>query len=111
MESKIVYSKDAPLEPTEPGCLRRILAWDKQIMATECNFEKGATPTVHSHPHSQNTYIVSGKYKFFVEGEEVIVGPGDSICFAPNAEHGLECLEAGKLVDVFTPYRETFVKK
>lgn len=29
----------------------------------------------------------------------------------PNAVHGTVCLEAGKLVDVFAPMREDFLKK
>ena len=33
----------------------------------------------------------------------------DDLLMPPDAVHGVVCLEAGKLVDVFTPMREDFV--
>ena len=52
----------------------------------------------------------SGLFEFTIDGENVIVGPGDSICFEPNVPHGTLCLEAGILIDCFTPAREDFLK-
>jgi len=38
------------------------------------------------------------------------VKKGDSLYKEPNIIHGCVCLEAGKLLDVFTPKREDFLK-
>ena len=52
---------------------------------------------------------MSGKFEFTVGTEIYIVGPGDSLYKEPNIEHGATCLEAGTLLDVFTPHREDFL--
>jgi quercetin dioxygenase-like cupin family protein len=44
-----------------------------------------------------------------VDGEAVEVGPGDTLAFPPNIPHGTLCLEAGTLLDIFTPMREDFI--
>ena len=35
---------------------------------------------------------------------------GDGYYVAPNLPHGCVCLEAGVLIDTFTPMREDFLK-
>ena len=77
----------------------------------EITFEKGARGNVHSHPHTQVTYVAEGKFEFTVSGETQTVSKGDCVLMPPNAVHGTVCLEAGKLVDVFAPMREDFLKK
>jgi quercetin dioxygenase-like cupin family protein len=75
----------------------------------EVNFEKDGEGAVHTHPHSQSTYVISGRFRFNVDGEAVEVGPGDTLAFPPNIPHGTLCLEAGTLLDIFTPMREDFI--
>ncbi len=56
------------------------------------------------------TYVAEGKFEFTVSGETQIVSKGDCVLMPPDAVHGTVCLEAGKLVDVFSPKREEFLK-
>ncbi len=92
------------------GSERRILAYGKALMMVEMKFEAGAEGKVHSHEHTQCTYVVSGKFVFNCEGKEWPVGEGDSLFLAPNEAHGVKCLEAGTLLDVFTPQRDDFLR-
>ena len=92
------------------GTTRRILAWNDQLMTVEVGFETGAVGAPHTHPHVQCSYVLSGKFRYTVEGESVEMNPGDSIVVPGGLIHGTECLEAGTLLDVFTPAREDFVK-
>ena len=101
---------DAMLQDLGGGTTRRVLAWNEQLMTVEVAFEKGATGAPHSHPHVQCSYVLSGKFSYTAEGETVIMNPGDSIVVPGGLVHGTECLEAGTLLDVFTPMREDFVK-
>jgi quercetin dioxygenase-like cupin family protein len=87
-----------------------VLAYTPQLMIVEVNFEKGGEGSVHTHPHSQSTYVLSGRFRFNVDGEGVEVGPGDTLAFPPDIPHGTLCLEAGTLLDIFTPMREDFVQ-
>lgn len=107
MKSFFQKYDSAPLTTIEGG-ERRLLAY-KNIMPVEIRFTKGAKGALHSHAHEQYTYVVSGKFLFTCEGEEVEVQAGDSIYFAPNEEHGVICLEDGILLDMFNPIREDFI--
>lgn len=80
-------------------------------MAVENHFETGAIGAMHSHPHQQLTYVLSGKFEFTIGDETHIVTAGDTLHKMPNVIHGCKCLEAGVLLDVFTPQREDFLKK
>ena len=71
--------------------------------------DSGTVAARHRHPHEQITYVISGKFEFTVGDDTYTVGPGDSLYKQPNIEHGATCLEAGTLLDVFTPHREDFL--
>ena len=91
------------------GIVRRVLAYNKGLMCVENTFETGAVGSLHSHPHTQITYVVSGKFSFTIDGETKIVAKGDTMLKADGVVHGCTCLEAGVLLDIFTPMREDFV--
>ena len=42
---------------------RKIFGYDEKIMMVKVNFDKGGIGTIHSHPHSQVTYVISGKFE------------------------------------------------
>ena len=109
MKANVVFHKDVALKDLGGGVSRRVLAHTDQLMIVEVNFEAGGEGSVHTHPHFQNTYVRSGKFRFTVDGEPVEVGPGDTLAFPSNIPHGTLCLEAGTLLDVFTPMREDFL--
>ena len=109
MKANVVYQKDVPLKELGGGVTRRVLAYSENLMIVEVNFEVGGVGSVHTHPHSQNTYVKSGKFRFTIDGEPVEVGPGDTIAFPPDIPHGTLCLEAGTLIDMFSPMRKDFL--
>jgi len=111
MKSNVFFHQDTLLENTGEGVSRRILAYNDQMMMVEVLFEQGGVGTLHTHPHVQCTYVQSGRFRFTLDGEEVEVGAGDSLCFPSGIPHGTLCLEKGVLLDVFTPMRADFLKK
>ena len=108
--ANVVYHADVALKDLGGGVSRRVLAYTPQLMIVEVNFEKGGEGSVHTHPHSQSTYVLSGRFRFTVDSEAVEVGPGDTLAFPSGIPHGTLCLEAGTLLDIFTPMREDFVR-
>ena len=92
-----------------PGVTRRILAYTDGLMCVENTFEQGAVGALHSHPHTQITYVVSGVFEFEIDGVVKTVRAGDSMLKSSNVPHGCVCREAGVLLDLFTPMREDFV--
>lgn len=91
------------------GVSRKFLGYDNQIMMVKVKFEKGAIGSPHHHFHTQATYCVEGKFEFEVAGKKQIINGGDGVYIPPNALHSAICLEAGILIDVFSPVREDFL--
>nr|WP_298930191.1 cupin domain-containing protein [uncultured Erythrobacter sp.] len=91
------------------GISRQILGYGPEIMIVRVWFDKGAVGDVHSHRHSQSTYVESGQFEVFIDGEKKVLGAGDSFYIAPHLDHGAVCLEAGVLIDTFSPLREDFL--
>ena len=96
--------------PPEKALFVRFLGYDGQVMLVKVKFEQGAVGTPHTHYHTQTTYVASGKFEFTVNGEKQIVSAGDGVYIEPDAEHGCTCLEAGILIDCFSPMRADFLK-
>lgn len=91
------------------GLTRKVGAFNDNLMVVEVHFDTGTVAALHSHPHEQITYVISGKFEFTVGDETYVVGAGDSLYKQPDIIHGATCLEAGTLLDVFTPHREDFL--
>ncbi|MCI5955658.1 MAG: cupin domain-containing protein [Clostridiales bacterium] len=109
MEATIVYNRDVALRQLGGGVSRKVLAYNEGLMIVEVHFETGSTGSAHTHPHLQNTYVKSGRFRFTIDGRDVEVGPGDTIAFPSGILHGTLCLEAGTLIDIFAPMRKDFV--
>jgi len=93
------------------GLTRQIMGYDGQLMLVKVKFEKGAIGYLHDHFHSQCTYVASGLFEVTINGEMQILVPGDGFYAAPDAPHGVVCLEAGILMDAFSPMRLDFIQK
>ena len=109
MESKVLANRAVQATQLGGGVSRKVLATLPQQMMVEVSFEQGAVGAVHTHPHTQCTYVHSGEFVFTVCGKDYPVYPGDTLAFAPNEPHGCVCRQAGVLVDVFTPMRDDFL--
>ena len=98
-------------EPAGEGVVRQVMAYDGQIMLVKVKFETGAVGAPHTHYHSQASYIVSGKFELTIGDEKKVLVAGDGYYVEPDQIHGAVCLEAGVLIDCFTPMRADFLKK
>jgi quercetin dioxygenase-like cupin family protein len=103
-----VFNRDIEREETAPGAARKVLAFCDEAMCVENHFEKDAAGALHSHPHTQITYVAEGRFRFTIDGVEHEVKKGDTLLKQNSALHGCVCLEKGVLVDFFTPMREEF---
>ena len=94
--------------PAGEGMTRQFVGYDNDIMMVKVMFEKGAVGAAHSHPHTQTTYAVSGKFEVMIGSEKKILVAGDGFYAEPNVVHSCTCIEEGILIDVFSPIREDF---
>ena len=79
------FEKELEWENPAPGIRRQMMGYDGQLMMVKVEFEKGAVGAMHQHYHSQATYV------------------------EPDQPHGCVCLEAGVLIDTFSPMRSDFL--
>jgi chondroitin AC lyase len=105
-----LLEKELSWEILGGGVKRQILGYDKHLMVVKVAFEKGSVGMPHTHIHTQSTFVASGKFEVVIDGKKRILSAGDGFYVAPNQIHGVKCLEAGVLVDSFSPAREDFVK-
>ena len=103
------FNKDAKLIDLGEGLSRKILSYDDNMMAVEVHFEKGSIGKLHTHVHSQISYVISGSFEVRIGNETKILNRGDTYVVSPNEEHGVLCLEKGVLLDIFTPKRDDFL--
>ena len=100
---------DAAWIEVAPGNRRRVLIHTPELMQVEFGFDAGAVGALHSHPHVQVSYVAEGSFEVTIDGVTQVVGTGGSFIVASGLVHGVKALEAGRLVDVFTPARADFL--
>ena len=107
--NNFIFDAQTPWQDAGGGVIRQILGYNKDLMMVKVSFKKGQEGAMHSHPHSQVTYVASGKFSFTVGGVTRTVVAGDALFKQPGIEHGCVCLEDGILIDCFNPMRESFL--
>lgn len=109
--SKIYYKSDSTeWEKIDDYIDRQIVGYNESLMMVNVRFKKGGIGYKHKHPHIQVTYVAEGKFEVNIGEDISILEKGDSFFVPSNVLHGVECLEDGILVDVFSPFREDFIK-
>lgn len=109
MKGHVALNQKIPFKDLDGGVQRRVLSYNEEMMSVEVAFETGAVGAVHTHPHTQCSYVLSGRFSYSIEEESVILSPGDSIVVPSGLPHGTTCLEKGVLLDIFTPMRKDFL--
>jgi quercetin dioxygenase-like cupin family protein len=79
-------------------------------MMVKVEFDQGCIGAIHHHYHTQVTYIEKGVFEVEINEEKRVLGSGSSFYVAPDLPHGVVCMEAGVLIDVFVPMREDFLQ-
>ncbi len=95
--------------PTPDGNRRRVILHTDELMMVEFGFEAGAVGALHSHPHVQSSYVAEGRFEVTIDGRRTIVEKGGAFIVPSGLVHGVKALEAGRLVDTFTPHRADFL--
>ena len=68
-DQRWVFHEKTEAQETAPGVVRRVLAYCDNVMCVENTFKKGSIGAMHNHPHTQITYVASGKFEFTIDGE------------------------------------------
>ncbi|MBO9612340.1 MAG: cupin domain-containing protein [Dyadobacter sp.] len=108
-EKEFIADSEIAWEDLGGGLKRKIMAYDANLMMVKVAFETGGIGTLHSHFHTQMSYVESGEFEITIGERKQVLRQGDVYYIPPHVVHGALCLSAGMLVDIFTPMREDFV--
>lgn len=110
MQQTLISDESVAWEDLGDGIQRKIMAYNETMMLTKVQFAQGAIGTLHQHPHTQVAYVSKGIFDISIEGETQRLHAGD-VYFVPSGlMHGAVCIEAGELIDIFTPMRADFIR-
>ena len=76
---------------------------------TEFILAKGSVLPIHAHPYEQTGYLVTGRMRLKIGGEEFDARAGDSWNIPMNVEHGSEIAEDSVALEVFSPARKDYL--
>ena len=86
-----------------------VFAHGPESMVTKMVYKLEDKVPFHSHPNEQSGYVLSGKYRIRFSEFDQEIGLGDSYSIPANIEHSIEVIEAGEVLDFFTPPREDYL--
>lgn len=91
------------------GIEQKTLVHGANTLMVEFRLKQGAILPLHSHPHEQTGYLVSGRIRLAIGDETSEVEPGDSWCIPGDMPHAAEIMEDSVAVEVFSPLREEYL--
>ncbi|MCI4670374.1 MAG: cupin domain-containing protein [Bacteroidia bacterium] len=108
---EFLFGSEIEWEQIDPKLKRQIHGYDDKIMLVKVAFEEGGVGAIHSHHHSQVTYVESGEFEMTIGSQVRTIKAGDSYYIPPFISHGCVCLKKGVLIDVFSPMRDEFLNQ
>jgi len=111
MASKGMSVKGGEVEQVEmaPGVRRRTLGHGSSMLLAEFSLSQGAEVPMHTHPHEQVGYVVSGSMRLTMGDEARTYEAGDSYYIPGDVPHKGEVPENAVVIDVFCPPREDYL--
>lgn len=76
---RVAHAGETPLRPLPDGSSRRGAVHDGHMMAVEVHFPQGVQAALHHHPHSQISYVLSGRFRYVIGQEETVLEAGACI--------------------------------
>ena len=92
-----------------PGIRVCTLVHGEKTLMARFELDAWSVLPLHSHPHEQTGYLLSGHMTMTIDGVEHQFGPGDSWCIAPGVEHGAIIHETCLAIEVFCPARADYL--
>jgi len=90
------------------GVFLRTLGTTDDLMLVEVTLKKDAVVPMHSHPHHQVGYVISGEIELIIDGVTRNCTAGDSYYIPGGVEHQGRGVTECVVIDVFNPPREDY---
>jgi quercetin dioxygenase-like cupin family protein len=105
----VVRESEAVQSTPETGLTRTVLAFNDKLFLARHTMRKDWAGALHSHPHEQIVYVISGHLRVMTPGAVFEISAGDSFLVRGGVQHAATALEDSVVIDVFTPCREDYI--
>ena len=86
-----------------------LLSHGPESMVTKMLYKMSDNPPSHRHANEQSGYVISGRYRIFIDDVECEIVAGDSYSIPRDIEHSIEIIEPGEVLDFFSPPRKDYL--
>lgn len=86
----------------------RLLAAGPEMMIMLMRFGKGAAAQLHHHRSAQAGYVLEGRLRVTVPGQQLLVSAGQCYLLPPGTPHQIRALERTFVLDFFAPGQASF---
>ncbi len=104
----VKYDSKNFLKPID-GIEMKTLAYGDKTLLTRFHLKKNAELPLHSHPHEQTGFLVSGKIELIIDGDSYLAEPGDTWTIKGDVDHQAKIIEDSVAIEVFSPLREDYL--
>lgn len=101
---------DIPTEAVTEMISRQVITGE-QVMAGHIRLKKGCVVPYHKHEAEQHSLVFSGALKFIINGQSMVVGPGQMLVIPSWVAHEAVALEDTYEMDVFSPIRHDWLNR
>ena len=114
MPTRVIHSRfaDLPSESLAGGDLVRtaLRGDDSTIVINWFHPTDRVSPPPHTHPFDQVSLVLSGTLDFEVDGQHIVVGPGEALQIPAGVPHTATIVgdEVALNIDVYAPVREDY---
>lgn len=105
----MIRKKEQAVYKTFLGVDFVVLSHGEKSMVTKMLYKTTDNVPMHAHPNEQSGYVISGKYRLKFNDFDQILEYGDTYTIPANVQHCIEIIDAGEVVDVFTPPRADYL--
>ena len=81
----------------------KVMMAGENMNMLEISYPAGSSSPTHAHQHESVCYVISGRIKGTIEGESVILGPGDACRHPEGVEHSVEAIEDALILEIKSP--------
>jgi len=92
------------------GIKIKTLIYGQDTLMSEFIMKKNSKLLEHSHLNEQTGYLVYGKIRLSINGDSMLLSPGDSWNIPSNVKHKAEIIEDSLAIEIFSPRRDDYLK-
>jgi len=89
--------------PFNGNVTMKVMMAGENMNMLEISYPAGSSSPPHAHEHESVAYVISGRIKGTIEGESVILGPGDACRHPEGVEHSVEAIEDAVILEIKSP--------